>query len=235
MRKRIILFIIGSLLLSSFVLTPLPVTGVAEEHKTSSIQSSRIPVLNNSSGIKDHDEILSVEFHGSISYKVASQPPGNNSFVSNEHQTLTRFQLADQYGTIGLLAHNTHAGAVFNELQIGDTIKLQYKQQKSVRYRIQSFRKFQAQNPNSPYSALIDLEDGTRYSASELFMNIYGAGHQLVLQTCLSKNGLKNWGRLFVIAEEIPPQPQVNYIPTPDELHYIWPRTGSLFSSVLSQ
>ncbi len=228
MFKRIIIFIIGSLLFSSFVFNPLPVTGVAPEHSTPLTQSTQSPLSSDSSGINEQNQLLSVDLHGLISYTVASQPLGNNSFVSSQQDTLTRFQLADRYGTIGLLAHNTHAGAVFNELQIGDLIRLQYENQKSDRYRIQSFRKFQAQTPNSPYSTFIDLEDGTRYSASELFMNIYGAGNQLVLQTCLTKNGLKNWGRLFVIAEKIPPQPPLNY-------HTSSQDPPQIFSSVIVQ
>lgn len=212
MYKRIIPIIIGSLLLSFFVFTPLPVTGGAEETSTPLTRSARLHFLGDPSGINEQDQLLSVEIHGSITYTVASQPMGNNSFVSNKHETLTRFRLADRYGTIGLLAHNTHAGAAFNELQAGDLIRLQYENHKSVPYQIQSFRRFQAQTPNSPYSTFIDLEDGTRYSASELFMNMYGSGYQLVLQTCLNKNGLEDWGRLFVIAEKFTPQTQLNIL-----------------------
>lgn len=210
MYKRIILFIIGSLIVSSFLLSPVPVTGLVEETSTPLIQSARSPFLSDPSGLNEQDQLLSVEIHDSITYTVALQPRGNNSFVSNQQKTLTRFRLADRYGTIGLLAHNTHAGAAFKELHTGDLIRLQYENHKSVAYQIQSFRRFQAQTPNSPYSTFIDLEDGSRYSASELFMNIYGAGNQLVLQTCMTKNGYKNWGRLFVIAEKFTPQTQLN-------------------------
>jgi hypothetical protein len=102
------------------------------------------------------------------------------------------------------MAHNTLAGAEFSRLGIGDQIRLQVKNQGPQSYWVTEIRRFQALAPLSPYSDFVDLQNGSRYSASGLFREIYGSDNDLVFQTCLEKDGNPSWGRLFVIASQVP-------------------------------
>lgn len=212
--KRLIILAATLLIIFSFVFTPLPVTGAGETRGPQKFYPDPAVLPGNTSGNGEQERLLSVQMPGQLSFTVVEQPLDNPTFVSVQPRTVTRFQLADRYGTIGLLAHNTHSGAAFNQLNIGDRIILRYKNQRYVEYQVQSIKKFQALSPNSAHSTFIDLGDGTRYSASELFMNMYGADNQLVFQTCLARNGLNNWGRLFVTAKQTS-----NRLP-PDHLLY---------------
>jgi hypothetical protein len=47
-------------------------------------------------------------------------------------------------------------------------------------------------------------------SASDLFTQTYGVRNSLVLQTCITLNGLDTWGRLFILATPYIPGPVSN-------------------------
>ena len=48
---------------------------------------------------------------------VEEQPAGQSGFVSDQPGKVTHFQLAADFGSIGLLAHSYLAGAFFNDLE----------------------------------------------------------------------------------------------------------------------
>jgi hypothetical protein len=147
---------------------------------------------------------IRLEINQILAFQIVNQPAGNPGYVSSIPDTLTQFSLADQYQSKGFLAHNYLAGASFSRIRIGDHVNLVYENQKSETYQITEIRKFQALSPYSPYSEFVDRSDGKHYSASELFLDIYDHPDRLVLQTCLEKNGVDTWGRVFIIGVPMP-------------------------------
>jgi len=138
---------------------------------------------------------------GFFSLAVTEQPPGLPSFVSSEPKKLTRFQLADRYGSVGFIAHNYLAGKNFYKLECNMPVKTVFDDL-SVRYfRVVSIRKFRADSPWEVTSPMVDLRTGKQYTAEMVFREIYGEGDRMVLQTCIAREDTEAWGRLFVIAE----------------------------------
>ena len=136
--------------------------------------------------------------------RIVQQPIGNPGYVSDEEDTVTQFDMASQFSTIGILAHNTHAGAAFFDLQTSDLIYLVTSTGEVQAFRVVEKQKYQAINPTDPYSEFSDLNDpSSLVSAQTLFLRTYGRGGVLILQTCIENSGDPSWGRLFVIAEPI--------------------------------
>lgn len=125
------------------------------------------------------------------------QQGGNAAYVSTAWNTATQFSMAS---ALGFLAHNYLAGSDFFSLYSGALISVVYGDGHSKSYRVSQIRKFQALSPESPYSDFVDLATGGTLSATDLFYQTYGVSGQVVLQTCISSNGIGSWGRLFVIA-----------------------------------
>ena len=142
--------------------------------------------------------------------RVVSQPAGKPEFVSGISGVATQFQLPTRYGNIGLIAHNYLSGKHFLGLQPGDNLYLMDGFGRRRRYQVQSIRRYQALQPRSPRSNFIDLETQEFCSASEVFKRVYMGDHRVVLQTCIEKGTIEEWGRHFVIAEPVtePPPPR---------------------------
>jgi hypothetical protein len=147
-----------------------------------------------------------------LALPILQQPANQAAYVSNQEGVVTQFQMASSFGTVGLLAHNTLAGAVFSHLEPGQIVTLVYGDGKTKNYRIEEISSYQALTPNSPYSRFQDLHSsGNSISAADLFTQIYMPGDRLVFQTCIENNNNLSWGRLFITAypfEHIP----VDYI-----------------------
>jgi hypothetical protein len=60
--------------------------------------------------------------------------------------------------------------------------------------------RFQAHEPNNPYSFFADLDSGLTYSAEEVFRQVYTGDYHVTFQTCIANGDELSWGRLFVIA-----------------------------------
>ena len=135
--------------------------------------------------------------------RVVQQPNGRPEFVSGVSGVATSFQLASRYGTIGLIAHNYLGGRFFLDVKEGDNIHVLDGYGRSRCYRVMRIRQFQALEPRSPRSRFIDLDTHQTATASEVFREIYTGEHHLVLQTCIEKGQIKEWGRQFVIAEPV--------------------------------
>lgn len=147
-------------------------------------------------------ELQGVYAPGLFAYWVVQQPSGSPLFVSKAENTLTQFALAaDQFDSIGLLAHNYLAGADFPLLEAGQKLHLIYGDGDIKTFIVRQKLSYQALQPESPKSDFIDLLTGERLSASQLAWKIYNRPGEVVLQTCIAANGNPSWGRLFVIAE----------------------------------
>jgi hypothetical protein len=59
---------------------------------------------------------------------------------------------------------------------------------------------YQALDPTSPYSDLIDLSNNAQVSMIDVFNTVYGGEAHVTFQTCIAKGRNLAWGRLFVVA-----------------------------------
>ena len=137
---------------------------------------------------------------------IVQQPAGQPAYVSSQPDVLTQFRMAEEYGTTGLLAHNTLAGAEFSKLELGQFAVLIFSNGHTEYYRITGVERYTALDPGSPYSDFL-AANGDRISAAGLFKRVYQAqDHRLVFQTCIASEGNPSWGRLFIIAEPVTDQ-----------------------------
>lgn len=149
------------------------------------------------------DQITGVYVDGALALNVGQQPSNSPGYISNNVGEVTQFGLASEYGSLGLLAHNYLSGSDFFKLSEGQTITLVYGDGSTESYLIEQIRSFEALQPNSAYSDFVDLDNGGKLSASELFHNMYNKSNALVLQTCIANNGISTWGRIFIIATPV--------------------------------
>lgn len=137
--------------------------------------------------------------------RVVQQPQDNPAYVSSAQDYVTEFLLARRYGTIGMLAHNHLAGASFFSLQPGDKISLVYGNGRIETFLVTKIVQYQALTPNSPYTSFRDLETGQTKTVEQVFYETYSGKGHLTLQTCIAKDDEPSWGRLFILAEPMPP------------------------------
>lgn len=142
------------------------------------------------------------------SFRIVQQPVGKGNFVTNLPDFVTEFQLASNYGSIGILAHNYLAGQYFFQISRGQKLKLIYSDKSTSSFIVTKVQQYQALSPNSPMSDFVDLNTGEYLTASQLFKRIYSnQTGNLILQTCIFNDQNPTWGRLFVIAEPLITQP----------------------------
>jgi hypothetical protein len=148
------------------------------------------------------NELVGVFVPGVLALPVVQQPPGDLYGVSSEPGVVTQYGAAEHFGNVGLLAHNNLAGALFFNLKLGQKVTLVYGNGHSRDYTITSFRQFQATIPDSPYSNFIDLDlpGSAPVRSSDIFNLIYTGGEKVIFQTCIARDGVASWGRIFITA-----------------------------------
>lgn len=137
---------------------------------------------------------------GVLALPVVQQPVRDATYVSTELGTVTEFRKAAENHVIGLLAHNFLSGALFFDLEKGQEVRIIYGDGYYDRYKISQAFRYQKTNPNGLKSDYIDLNSGKVYSTLEIFAKFYRGAKHITFQTCLQRNGLLNWGLLFVTA-----------------------------------
>jgi hypothetical protein len=135
-----------------------------------------------------------------LALPVEQQPAGKPAYVSPHDGVATQFRRAADFGVIGLLAHNYSAGKSFFNLKSGQEVRIVYGDGAVKVYIVAASYHFQALQPNSPTSNFVALDTGQALSANKLFDTVYYQGDHVTFQTCIKKDGLSTWGRLFVIA-----------------------------------
>lgn len=148
-------------------------------------------------------QLVGIFVEDKLEISVVYQPSSNPGYVSGMDDTATKFEMASNYGTLGMLAHNYLAGEKFFELETGDMVYVIYGDGTYDQYEVAEIKQYQALSPYSAYSSFIDLEDNTYLSVEQLFYSIYQGDGELVLQTCIENEGIDSWGRYFVIAEPV--------------------------------
>jgi hypothetical protein len=149
----------------------------------------------------DKNALVGVYVPFTLSLPVVDQPADQPTWIADKDGVVTRFSLADEAGSIGLLAHYEHAGKSFYQLKTGQAIQLIYGDGGVTTYAIKDIRYYQASEPSKATTSFIDLNTEAELSQEDVFNQIYKAEGRLVLQTCLVGKGSQTWGRMFVIAE----------------------------------
>ncbi len=146
-------------------------------------------------------DLITVEAPNAFSLTIKQQPANQPGYVASEPGIVTQFSEAAKNGTIGLLAHNTLAGAAFYALQPKQRVALMLANGIRRYYRISAIVKFQALQPTSVYSNFIDLsKPDQQLSSTDVFQRMYQQVDRLVFQTCIEKDGNPSWGRMFITA-----------------------------------
>lgn len=150
----------------------------------------------------DAENVVGIFVPGVLALPVGQQPKGNAGFVTREKEKTTQFNLARQYGTVGILAHNDLAGAQFSGIELGQYAVVVYGDGRIEYYAVEEVQKYQALSPTSTFSDFVNLDGSNeRLSAGQLFARVYGPGKRLVFQTCIAGEGDASWGRMFIIAQ----------------------------------
>jgi hypothetical protein len=185
--------------------TALPVTGGSTGQANPASPADLISLADFTRQVQNGNaaQVVGIYVDSVMAFPVVAQPGGQPGYVSTQEGVVTRFSMADAYGSLGFLAHNYLAGNAFFGLGGGQIVIVVFGDGHYAGYRIEAIRHFQATNPLSPYSSFIDQETGATLSANDLFFQTYGIPDHLILQTCIAANGNDSWGRLFVIATPV--------------------------------
>jgi hypothetical protein len=206
-----LLILIGIFLIPAQAAILIPISGDGNNGTVYSVPSTNLTQFIEQEKNGSAQQITGLYVEDRFSFPVIQQPSGQPAFVSSEDNLVTQFQTATAFGSLGFVAHNTLAGAMFSGLTNGSSLFLVYGDGHYVQYQVTQVRKFQAVEPNNPYSSFIDLTDNQVYGVEEVFHQTYGVKDHLILQTCISSNGIDSWGRLFVIASPYTPTEAFNF------------------------
>lgn len=146
------------------------------------------------------DVLRGVYVSNVLALPIIQQPSGQAGYVSSSDDEATQFRMAAQFGNVGLLAHNHLAGRSFSELTVGQDIILVYGDGRIEHFVVKEVLKYQALQPNSPYSSFRNLDKDETINAEQMFKRVYFGDHHVTFQTCINAEGNASWGRLFVIA-----------------------------------
>jgi hypothetical protein len=135
-----------------------------------------------------------------LALPIVQQPSGNAGYVSNNTGEATQFRMASQFGNVGLLAHNHLSGKSFSQLAVGQEVRLVYGDGRVEYFVVKEVLKYQALQPNSPYSSFRNLDKDETLTAEQMFKRVYIGDRHLTFQTCIEAEESLSWGRLFVIA-----------------------------------
>lgn len=177
----------------AFLFNPISALGMAGS--TISFSEFSRSVQNGQAGV-----LAGVYVSGVMALPIMQQPYGNAGFVSNDNNVVTQFSMASQFGNIGLLAHNHLSGSSFSQLAIGQEIRLVNGDGSVEYFVITEILRYQALQPNSPYSSFRNLNKDETLSAEQMFKRVYFGDRHVTFQTCIEAEGNLSWGRLFVIA-----------------------------------
>ncbi len=175
----------------------LPATG-GQAEAVLTLETFAAQVADGQAGV-----IRGIYVEGVLAFRVDQQPSGDYLYITRQPDTVTQFGLV-QPPVIGLLAHNTLAGAKFFDLRAGMRLWVIEGDGQTHAYRVSQRFEYQALQPDSPTSDFKDLASGEILTAAQVFARHYQGTPHVTLQTCIAREGVSTWGRLFVIAEPAP-------------------------------
>lgn len=134
---------------------------------------------------------------------IVQQPPENPVYVSNKPGVVTQYRSAAKNGITGLLAHNYLSGELFDQLTVGQEVRIVYGNRLVRRYQVASVQRFQKLNPSDLQSEYLDLSDGMKMTTTQVFQEFYQGSEHVTFQTCLKEGEMWNWGLVFVVATPV--------------------------------
>ena len=192
----------------------MPVTGGdsegIEEEINAPVQVPSLDMFTRQVWNGDPGIVTGLFIDSKLALQVIQQPSQDPTFVSGQANAATQFSIAEQFDSLGFLAHNYLAGAQFFYIRGSDIIHVIRGNGHIDRYQVKEIRRLQALQPRDPYSDFKDLQTGTLLNVTELFSQTYAMHDQVILQTCIASEGEEAWGRLFIIA--IPYTAEINYL-----------------------
>ena len=150
------------------------------------------------------DVLRGVYVENVLALPIVQQPSGQAMYVSGNAGEITQFNSALQAGNIGLLAHNTLAGVFFQQLTVGQEVRLIYGDGRVRKFTVTQIQRYQALEPENPFSSFRNLNQNETLTAAQMFNRAYSGNRHVTFQTCINAEGNPSWGRLFVIAEPLP-------------------------------
>lgn len=186
------------LLLASVFVQPVTVFALGSTDGEAALPNFSEFLSKVQTGRADH--ATGVYVRDQFALPIVQQPYGSPGFVSGEKDTLTQFRMANQYGNVGLLAHNYLAGRAFFELEVGDEVRLVHGDGAVEYFIVSEILSYQALRPNSVYSSFRDLRTDEVLSVEKMFKRVFFGDRHVTFQTCIEKDGNLSWGRLFIIA-----------------------------------
>lgn len=171
-------------------------SGTYATRKDESVKPTGLRAWIDSLPEGDPDTVISIYVPGVMAQPVVQQR--SSMYVSEGPEDVTQFRLAEDYGSIGLLAHNFLTGKKFFDLSEGHLVYAIYGDGHYQVYKVTEVADYQA---ISLY-VYRNLETGKSLDQYGVMEKIYGGENdRLVFQTCIEKNGALSWGRRFVIAQ----------------------------------
>ncbi|HVN56055.1 MAG TPA: hypothetical protein VMT46_17110 [Anaerolineaceae bacterium] len=162
---------------------------------------SPLEQLTNQVADGQADVVRGVYVAGILALPVIQQPANSPYYVESRPGVATQFEMASSFQVIGLLAHNDLAGSEFFQLQAGEEVDIVYGDGQIARFHVSRIDQYQALDPTSTSSRFVDLATDENVSAADVFVREYTTAGQVTFQTCITRDGIPSWGRLFVIAE----------------------------------
>jgi hypothetical protein len=156
----------------------------------------------------DEDSLTGIYVPDVMASRIVPQPDRERLFVSSMENTLTEFGLAEQFGSTGLLAHNTQAGRYFAKLEVGQVFTLIYGDGRTESFLVTEMLRFRALEPEDTRGMFLDLRRGDLLRTDQVFRRVYARPGNVILQTCIASGDVLSWGRLFVIAEPYEGKPE---------------------------
>jgi hypothetical protein len=186
------------LLLASLVAQPVSAFALGGENDVKSLPNFSEFSASVQDGRADH--VRGVYIPNQFALPVVQQPFGSPGFVSTQNNLVTQFRMANQYGNVGLLAHNYLSGQEFFDLEVGDEVRLVSGDGTVEYFVVSEVLRYQALQPNSPYSSFRNVDDDEVISVEKMFKRVFFGDRHVTFQTCIEKDGELSWGRLFIIA-----------------------------------
>ena len=178
------------------IFLPLVANGDADTNIIEDPLAELIARLSNG----NPDQVVGTYVADVMAAAVVQQPDDDAQWVSSQADTLTDYRAASLLGSIGLLARNDQAGALFSQLQIDDTISIINGDGSLRAFEVKVILRFQAVDPADPGQGFIETTSENFVPEDFLFQIMYNADERVVLQTNLAQDGCDTWGRLYVVA-----------------------------------
>jgi hypothetical protein len=193
-------------ILISFVFSPIRVWALDSSDAIPEFTEFVKAVANGQAGV-----LRGVYVPGILAFPVVQQPAWNAGYVSLNDGEITQFGMPNQFGNVGLLAHNNLSGRYFSQLAAGQEVRLVYGDGKVEYFEITQILRFQAIEPTNLYSKFRDPDTAETLTADQLFSKVYRGSRHVTFQTCIEANGEPSWGRLFIMATPKPQYAELDY------------------------